>query len=384
MLIQGTPFNDTNLLGTADRDEIYGGGGADTIIGGAGNDYMEGGDGPDSFRFQPGDGWDCIGDFQQSVDLLDLRAFTAIDSRATLNSLVTADGDDVVITFSPDSSVRLVGVGYEAFTTGPLNVAFARPDEPVPETDRTIYMMDGSAIEQDEGDSGSVTDFVFRVGRTGDLSQAVSVDWSSIGPYPRWDTSYTPASFDDFVPGQGSFAQGLPRGTLTFAAGQAVATIHVAVQGDDTAESRDRFDVGLHASSLPAGWTVGKDSVAAYIRDDDSIPSINGTGGRDILFGTDGNDVIIGRGGDDYMEGGAGSDRFVFGPGEGWDYIGDFQAGEGGDVLDLRGMGGIHSLGDLAIASDLDGTTISFSDSASVRLASVTAGQLTASNILFG
>ncbi|WP_085557480.1 hypothetical protein [Azospirillum agricola] len=69
---------------------------------------------------RPDDGWDYIGDFQAGAggDTLDLSPYTDIMSRADLNSLVTADGNDVTITFSPTSSVRLANVDHATFLNG--------------------------------------------------------------------------------------------------------------------------------------------------------------------------------------------------------------------------------------------------------------------------
>ncbi|WP_431861233.1 Calx-beta domain-containing protein [Azospirillum sp.] len=383
MIVQGTSSNDPNLVGTAERDEIYGGAGNDTIIGGAGHDYMEGGAGSDVFVLRPGDGWDCIGDFQQGyqgADTLDLSAFTWITSRADLNALATADGNDVVLTFSPDTSVRLSNVSYSAFTNGPLSLKLHAAEEPAPAQSFSVQTTD---VRQAEGSGGGSTEFAFTVVRTGDLSQAASVNWGTLGVYAR-NGEYGMASPADFAAGQPTGNGGMPGGVLTFAAGQASATIRVGVLGDNAVETAEGFKVYLSTPS--AGWTIDpahSEGLGVILNDDASGNTLTGTADRDVLFGTASNDTIIGGGGNDYMEGGAGADTFVFGPEQGWDYIGDFQAGAGGDVLDLRGLAGVHAMGDLTLSAEGGDTTIAFSDTASVRLAGVSAGQLTASNFLF-
>ncbi|CAO3423802.1 ELWxxDGT repeat protein [Azospirillum endophyticum] len=114
--------------------------------------------------------------------------------------------------------------------------------------------------------------------------------------------------------------------------------------------------------------------------------NLTGSSGRDLLFGGAGDDTITGNRGNDYMEGGAGRDRFVLKPGDGWDCIGDFQAGTGGDVLDLSGWKGIGGFSDLLAKSyqDSDGLVLEFSPTDSIKLMGVTAGMLTADNVLLG
>ncbi|SMF78410.1 ELWxxDGT repeat-containing protein [Azospirillum oryzae] len=127
---------------------------------------------------------------------------------------------------------------------------------------------------------------------------------------------------------------------------------------------------------------------AVSARENGFLPSgrnLTGGNGRDLLFGGAGDDTIIGNGGNDYMEGGAGRDRFVLNPGGGWDCIGDFQAGSGGDMLDLGNWKAIGGLSNLLASShqDSDGLVLEFSATDSVKLMGVTAGMLTADNILF-
>ena len=110
---------------------------------------------------------------------------------------------------------------------------------------------------------------------------------------------------------------------------------------------------------------------------------IAGSAHRDLLFGGKGNDTIVGNHGNDYMEGGGGSDSFILGPGDGWDCIGDFQGGAGGDVLDLRGWGGIGSLEDVLAHShqDRDGLVLDFGPRDGVKLMGLSRDDLTADNL---
>ncbi|WP_188092392.1 ELWxxDGT repeat protein [Azospirillum sp. B21] len=111
--------------------------------------------------------------------------------------------------------------------------------------------------------------------------------------------------------------------------------------------------------------------------------TITGGGRRDLLFGGEGDDTVVGNRGNDYMEGGGGSDRFVLRPGDGWDCIGDFQGGAGGDLLDLRGWSGIRSLDDVLARShqDSDGLVLDFGPRDGVKLMGLSREDLTAENL---
>ena len=58
--------------------------------------------------------------------------------------------------------------------------------------------------------------------------------------------------------------------------------------------------------------------------------------GNDVIFGNDADNRIDPGAGSDFMEGGGGADVFVFGPGYGFDEIGDFESGY--DRVELQGF----------------------------------------------
>ncbi|MBK1839465.1 PD40 domain-containing protein [Azospirillum sp. YIM B02556] len=133
--------------------------------------------------------------------------------------------------------------------------------------------------------------------------------------------------------------------------------------------------------------TAGNDTLTGNAEDNtigggDGDDLLTGNSGRDLLMGGDGNDTLAGGGGNDWMQGGAGSDHFVLAPGGGWDYIADFQAGAGGDVLDLTAYTGIAGLQDVLSRATAEGsdTIITFSATASLRLQGVALASLTAAN----
>ena len=63
------------LLGGDGNDYLNGGAGIDILNGNSGNDTLTGGDSKDTFVFDAGFGTDVITDFQDGLDVIDLRAF---------------------------------------------------------------------------------------------------------------------------------------------------------------------------------------------------------------------------------------------------------------------------------------------------------------------
>ena len=112
------------MMGSGRRDFLFGGEGNDIIAGNRGNDYMEGGGGRDRFILKPGDGWDCIGDFQGGADgdLLDLRAWSGIGSLEDVLARSHQDSDGLVLDFGPRDGVKLMGLSREDLTAGNLRL----------------------------------------------------------------------------------------------------------------------------------------------------------------------------------------------------------------------------------------------------------------------
>jgi hypothetical protein len=100
-----------------------------------------------------------------------------------------------------------------------------------------------------EGNAGS-TAHTFTVTRSGDLSGTSSTAWSVTG------SGNNPANSTDFVGGI------LPSGNVTFAAGQASATITVNVAGDTTIENNEGFVVTL---ADPVGATLSSSTTATSL-----------------------------------------------------------------------------------------------------------------------
>ncbi len=108
-----------------------------------------------------------------------------------------------------------------------------------------------------EGDAGT-TNYTFTVTRTGDTSQATSVDYSVAG------IGGDAASADDFAGG------GLPGGTVNFAAGQTSRTITIEVAGDTQFEMDETFRVTL-ANAAGATQISASTADGTILADDDPL-----------------------------------------------------------------------------------------------------------------
>ncbi len=274
-----------SLHGGTGDDVIEAGAGDDSLIGGSGNDVLFGGDGDDSLS--GGEGADELhgGDGDDRFDGRDG------DDRIEAGSgddLVTAGtGDDVV--YGGDGSDSLVGNEGNDTLSGGADRDFLRGYE----GDDVVDGGEGDdSLSGDEGDDrivgGNGQDTVF-AGNGDDVASGDAGD----------DQIYAEA-------------------------------------GDDT------LDGGEGADQIFGG--EGADSLAGGAGDDELF----GDGGVDVVDGGDGADVIDSGNGADVVAGGAGRDAFVvrferenasgFMTGDGpvvADTIADFEAGDGGDVLDL-------------------------------------------------
>ncbi|WP_286829546.1 M10 family metallopeptidase C-terminal domain-containing protein, partial [Kordiimonas sp. UBA4487] len=105
--IVGSTYVDT-LKGDSGDNQLSGGqGGArDFLTGGAGDDTLSGGNGDDVFVYAAGWGNDVITDFNVDGDLLEVSG----TGLTFADLIITADGDDTVISDGSGNSIRLVGV----------------------------------------------------------------------------------------------------------------------------------------------------------------------------------------------------------------------------------------------------------------------------------
>jgi hypothetical protein len=150
----------------------------------------------------------------------------------------------------------------------------------------------------DGKEAGSVSS-VFTLTRTGDLSSALTVNYTLAG-------TATPGDYTN--PGAGK---------ATFAASSSKATITLPTKDDLL---RDPSETIITKITAPAGYTIsGPDTATATILDNDGNSGNNnlvGTSFADALAGVGGNDTLSGLGGNDTLNGGAGNDSLTGGLGK--------------------------------------------------------------------
>jgi glucose/arabinose dehydrogenase len=95
--------------------------------------------------------------------------------------------------------------------------------------------------------TGGTTPYAFTVTRTGVMGTAFSIGWNVA---PGFEIGTSPAQAEDFAGGV------FPTGTVSFAAGQATATITVTLAADDANEPNERFDVVLAAPPSRSPWPM--------------------------------------------------------------------------------------------------------------------------------
>lgn len=191
-----------------------------------------------------------------------------------------------------------------------------------------------------EGQSG-LTDFVFNITRTGDLTGISSVSWSLAG------SGADPANGADFAGGA------LPAGQVSFAIGESSKTITIKIAGDALVERNEGFtltlinpvnaaiDVATATGIIlnddiapPPGLTIEQKSWGATIAGSSGDDSFTIHGGGNTVDAGDGNDNIHTEGWNNTIHGGAGND--VIDAGEGNATV---DAGAGDDEITLHGWG---------------------------------------------
>ncbi|MCZ8195826.1 MAG: S8 family serine peptidase, partial [Aquidulcibacter sp.] len=147
----------------------------------------------------------------------------------------------------------------------------------------------------DGKEAGSVSS-VFTLTRTGDLSSALTVNYTLAG-------TATPGV--DYT--------GTTPNTVTFAALSPTATITLPTKDDLLSDPSETIITKITA---PVGYTIsGPDTATATILDNDGNAANNnlvGTSFADALAGVGGNDTLDGGAGNDTLDGGADNDTYLF------------------------------------------------------------------------
>jgi serralysin len=116
------------------------------------------------------------------------------------------------------------------------------------------------------------------------------------------------------------------------------AITELSGEGNDTASTSFTIDLnGVAFANIENVTLTGAGAIAATGNDGANL--LKGNGAANVLNGGGGSDTLDGGFGVDKLTGGAGSDLFLrHALNEGRDIITDFQAGAGGDVLDISDL----------------------------------------------
>ncbi len=419
-LILGTSADET-LNGSAGDEIIYGYEGADTLgagagddvlIGGLGADTLEGGEGADTYIYNAGDGADLINDwgdpadndalhlgagllstnvavergsasiwdmvldfgagdqitaqghfgsnmqFIEQVKFADGTVWSEEDLRLTYLSQHSTSGDDTIDGFFVDDVID-AGAGNDA----------------VYAYDGDDTITGGTGNDYLEGLQGADT-YIFNVGDGSDLIQ----EWSDPTAAPdaiEFGSGITTGMISIDRASDGFF-------DLVLTIGVGGDEIRVVNQFQDDWETIEQFRFNdatvwtaddVKANYLADQTTSGDDTINGFFGND----VIEGGAGADSLYGSDGDDRLIGGAGDDYMEGESGDDTIVLASGEGFDWVGGFEAGAGSDdVIEIDGITGFTQFSHvIAAATEINGDThIDFDASNGVALAGVSLASL--------
>jgi Ca2+-binding RTX toxin-like protein len=354
-LITGTPGNDA-LTGTGDADMIEGLAGDDTLIGGAGRDTILGGDGDDRIDPGDNSvgGTDYV-DTGFGNDTVNLSGQTPAQSYFQLgHSSLNGTGNDIRVLIDADNNLGVIDKGA-AGTTWLVDVVAALangPDWGGMGISGTEYD-DEFHVDPGEGGwievaPGAGSDLI----RIGDGDGFVRLGyWDAAGGVVAnlgLGTMFKPGAtggvdFDTILGRVNEFHASHQNDRII---GSRLDDIFIPGQGDDFLNGKAGFDTVRYDRSgvtavkvdLGAGIATGTwggrgftdtlKNIEAVRGSRDHGDRLKGDGGANHLDGRGGNDTLHGRSGDDTLIGGAGKDR-LFG-GNGHD---DLQGGAGKDLL---------------------------------------------------
>ena len=276
--LTGTGMADA-MVGGAGDDTLDGRGGADALTGGVGNDVLrvrdalfrrvDGGHGTDTLVLDANEvllDLPALGRHRlRGIEAIDIGGTGAnglvVDRHALLalpdsgTSLRVAGGaDDFVLVTGTGWTEGVQNGGLRSFGNGAAHLLVAPEIRTILLADGGQAVLAGPPVTRAEGDVGTV-DCVVSVRRLGDVSAILQLDYTVAGTGPR------PADAQDFAGGT------LPAGTVTFAAGAAVASVTIALAGDTVVEGNESFAV-IFTTGAPAAVLADAVAVATIAADD--------------------------------------------------------------------------------------------------------------------
>ncbi|MET4279031.1 Ca2+-binding RTX toxin-like protein [Bradyrhizobium sp. F1.1.1] len=298
------------------------------LFGTIGNDVLTGGGGSDMFVVSKGYGSDTISDFDARTDLVRVQNY----GFATFESFIAGAkqvGADVVVALSASETLTFQSIGLSSLTAA--NVLLDNPlvASAAPNTAWTTIGAGGTLLGGTNNDSlQAMGDGVTLIGGAGD------------------DTY--------------------------FMYNHGTQVVELAGQGNDTI-----------ITGMIDGYSLVNAPNVENLRLGDKFDSpATGNDLNNIIVGNAGKNLIDGGKGNDVLTGGAGIDTFVIRAGNGNDVITDFQAGAGGDVLQINGTS-FKAFSDVKLAMQQVGTDVvlTLGNGEKVTLENTKLENLTTSNI---
>lgn len=338
--------------GTAGDDHILGTMHSDVLLGEGGDDRLEGGDDADLYVLKAGGGHDVIRD-AQSTPLLraaDMLIFNeGLRPEAIRFSRAGANGDDLLITTGPDSSVLIEGqfaysvLGYNAALAPNTRIemfAFKDFGDAWGHVDIQTKLIRGTITVGDDVILGFGDDDSFASSKGDDLM--IGVDGADIYHWAQGagnDVIDERSRFIDVNVGMGGLSLGVKADTVLFDASIAREnlifsrlsaapdlTVTNALTGE-TLTVRNQF-AGFQTGVLGAQWL---DRIEWFEFADgvrlswqDVIAKVTkGTAANEGVWGDLTNDTLEGYAGNDYLSGRGYGDTYVFELGYGHDTLDD-------------------------------------------------------------
>ena len=268
--------------GGAGNDTILGGNGADTLIGGDGNDFIDGnqgndtaslGAGDDVFQWDPGDGSDVV----EGGDGTDTLLFNGANVAETFD--ISANGSRVRLT-RDIGNVTMDVNGVEHIQLNALGGADTI----------TVNDLSGTGVTQVAID-------------------LASPPGSGAGDLAADSVTVKGTKGDDVIEvlGQG--------GSLTVAGLPELVTI----SGSEATDA------------LVVAGGAGNDTLSAATLFANTVLTLDGGAGNDVLLGSRGNDRLLGGDGKDFVDGNQGNDVALLGAG---DDVFQWDPGDGSDTVE--------------------------------------------------
>ncbi|MFM9843371.1 MAG: beta strand repeat-containing protein [Dongiaceae bacterium] len=414
------------LTGLAGNDTLDGGSGVDTLIGGLGNDLYLVNDSLDEVHELAGQGKDTVQSTANSyvlaaeIENLQLLGLAAAGTGNILDNSIlgndsdnTLDGDagndalsggkgDDLLSGGTGNDTMAGGLGNDRFV---VDVAADKISELANQgTDEVFSLMAAYSLG---ANLENLTLIGTAVNGTGNgLANVITGNGlaNKLSGLAGNDALNGEAGNDTLDGGGGNDALDGGTGIDSLFGGNGNDTLDGGAGGDDLAGGKndDTYTVDSGVDDVIEAANQGTDTVIAsvsYTLDDNVenltlLGSIDGTGndlgnsiigafsGDNSLDGAGGNDTLTAGYGTDTLTGGAGQDRFQINiVNDGVEQITDFQAGVGGDVLDLSDLLDnfnpgqsdpndfvqfVNAAGDTTVRIDADGIAngVSFVDAA--------------------